>query len=67
MVPAARIVFTWRSGSLDHSKVTIDLEATDGGTELRLTHEFVPTAEERAAHQGGWIGCLDNLESSLTA
>ena len=36
-----------------------------GGTEVILTHKFLPDEEQRENHRGGWNGCLRNLEKAL--
>lgn len=67
VVPPRRIVFTWGwegngvpipPGS---STVTIELEPSDGGTMLRLTHSGLQTADVRELHRGGWERYLDRL------
>ena len=61
------IVFTWRH--LDDeawencmSIVTIEFSDSDGGTELRLKHEQLPTEASRNDHNKGWKSVLDRLE-----
>ena len=44
------------------SVVTLDLVEKDGGTEVQITHEGLPSAESAGRHEDGWNGCLDNLE-----
>ena len=58
-----RLVFTWRSRFTDDGDtvVTVDFRATDAGTEVAVTHERLPHDESRAAHDGGWTGCLTAL------
>lgn len=54
--PPSRIVFSYGYGSGDpaeFSRVTITLEETSGGTELRLTHAFT-SAKIRDHHVQGW-------------
>ncbi len=75
IVPPSQIVWTWewehldRSGKLleelRNSVVTIDLAEARGGTELTLTHEFLPDPKSFADHQRGWNGCIDELEKLL--
>lgn len=63
IIPNKKIAFTWNSHVVTNTVVTIELrEETKGKTEITLTHEFIPDADLRDKHQGGWQGCLDNLE-----
>src|SRR6266446_4754824 len=47
LVPGKKIVFSWK---------------WDGGTEVRLMHEKLPSAEARERHNEGWDSVLDRLE-----
>jgi uncharacterized protein YndB with AHSA1/START domain len=65
--PGRKIVFTWQwddDGAWENhtSIVTVELEDVAGGTELRLTHERLPSEDSRAGHTGGWNSALDKLE-----
>lgn len=65
--PGKRIVFTWHWEDdevwKNHtSVVTVELSDRDGGTELRLIHEKLPSEESRDRHNEGWNGALDKLE-----
>ncbi len=61
--------WVWGHGELEglETLVTIELHEKDGGTELTLTHEGLPTPTAREKHEGGWIGCLDGLDRHLKA
>ncbi|HUL54301.1 MAG TPA: SRPBCC domain-containing protein [Opitutaceae bacterium] len=62
--PPERLAFTWISEACPReSRVTIDLIARPGGTELVLTHELPADAAE--GHRVGWGHCLDHLEALL--
>ena len=65
LVPVERIVFSWTSGKVENSRVTVELTEADGATEVTLTHEFLPDKESREAHGQGWNGCLASLASVL--
>ena len=67
--PPNKIVFTWswESGSVTDSLVTVSLRTVDGGTELTLRHERLATEELREHHAQGWTGCLDQLAGFLAA
>ena len=53
-----------REGGADpgESRLSFDLRAVEGGTELTLTHARLHDEESRASHEGGWSGALDKLE-----
>lgn len=60
-----RLAFTWAwcQGDLAglEMRVTVDLAAAGGGTELTLTHERLPSEEALRLHGEGWsssLGCL---------
>jgi uncharacterized protein YndB with AHSA1/START domain len=62
-----KIVFTWQWDDDEDwenhtSVVTVELSDHDGGTELRLTHEQLPSEQSRDGHTGGWNSALDKLE-----
>ncbi len=65
VVPGKRVVFTWgwEEGSEllpGESTVTVTLRPTDGGTEVRLVHEGLTSAQE-VSHAEGWNHYLDRL------
>jgi glutathione S-transferase len=65
--PGKKIVFTWQFEDdedwEDHiSVITVDLEDAEGGTELRLTHEQLPSEDSRDRHTQGWNSVLNKLE-----
>ena len=65
--PNRKVVFTWRWEDDENWKgktsiVTVELEDRDGGTELRLTHEQLPSEQSRDNHTQGWSGTLDKLQ-----
>ncbi len=65
--PPHRLVFTWTwAGETEETLVTVDLRATDGGTELSLTHERFADDESAKNHAQGWDDCLDRLPGWLT-
>jgi uncharacterized protein YndB with AHSA1/START domain len=70
LVPGRKIVFTWQWDDDEvwenrTSLVTVELSDRDGGTELRLTHEELPSEESRDRHNEGWNSVLDCLEKFL--
>jgi uncharacterized protein YndB with AHSA1/START domain len=67
LVPGKKIVFTWKWDDDDvwenrDSIVTVELSDRDGGTELLLKHEQLPSEESRNRHNDGWNSVLDRLE-----
>jgi uncharacterized protein YndB with AHSA1/START domain len=66
--PPEKLVFTWRWEQDPNSReslVTIEFRDLGEATELTLTHERLPNAEERDKHDHGWNGCLDQLAKYL--
>jgi len=67
LVPERKIVFTWQWDDDEawknvSSVVTVELADRDGGTELRLIHEKLPSEASRDRHNEGWSSVLDRLE-----
>lgn len=64
--PPHRLSFTWSSPYTGDqpSVVTIELTATDGGTDLALRHERLPNGAA-ASHRGGWGSMLERLAGLL--
>lgn len=67
LVPAKRLVFSWRweNSTLD-TVVTVELAPEGKGTRLTLTHEQLPDAKSRDSHAKGWIGCVDHLAQAMS-
>ena len=70
LVLGKRIVFTWQWDDDEvwqnrTSLVTIEFSGRDGGTEVRLRHEQLPSEESRDRHNEGWNSVLDRLEKFL--
>jgi uncharacterized protein YndB with AHSA1/START domain len=68
LVPGRKIVFTWawyddESWKDRTSVVTIELSDRDGGTEVRLIHEQLPSEASRDRHNDGWNSVLDRLQN----
>ena len=67
LVAGKKIVFTWQwdgdeAWKNTSSVVTVELSDRDGGTELRLIHEKLPSEESRDRHNEGWNSVIDRLE-----
>lgn len=67
IIPNEKIVFSWNSPYVTDTVVTITLNEVDGGTEVKLKHEFMPTAEETKKHEQGWTQILENLEDVVVS
>jgi uncharacterized protein YndB with AHSA1/START domain len=68
LVPGRKIVFTWawyddETWEDRTSVVTIELSDRDGGTEVRLIHEQLPSEASRDRHNDGWNSVLDRLQN----
>jgi uncharacterized protein YndB with AHSA1/START domain len=71
LVPERKVVFTWKwdddeAWENHDSVVTVEFLARDGGTEVKLTHEKLPSTESRDRHNEGWNSVLDRLEKFVT-
>ena len=67
LVPGKKIVFTWKWDDDENweehtSVVTVEFSDRDGGTEVRLVHEKLPSEASRDRHNEGWNSVLDRLE-----
>jgi uncharacterized protein YndB with AHSA1/START domain len=65
--PGRKIVFTWKwqddeDWERHESIVTVEFSDCDGGTEVRLTHERLPSKASRDRHSEGWTSLLEKLE-----
>lgn len=74
VTPPERLVFTWRlenqacSGSKNQcaeTLVSIDFKRVGVSTEIRLTHEHLPTKEAYDGHEFGWSSTFDSFENFL--
>jgi uncharacterized protein YndB with AHSA1/START domain len=66
--PPEKIVFTWRweaDPSAHDSLVTVEFRDLGPSTEILLSHELLPSAEEREKHGHGWDGCFEQLAKYL--
>jgi uncharacterized protein YndB with AHSA1/START domain len=69
--PDKKIVFTWQWEDDEdweghESVVTVELSDCDGGTEIRLAHEQLPSKESRDRHTEGWKSVFDRLEKFVS-
>ena len=60
-----RLVFTWQWDDPEWDKatsqVTVNFLELDGGTDVQLTHERLPSVTSRDNHTQGWSGSFDKL------
>jgi uncharacterized protein YndB with AHSA1/START domain/DNA-binding transcriptional ArsR family regulator len=66
-VPPARLVFTWSPppGPPPASRVTFEIQRSDGIVRLTVTHEDLPDEATLADAAAGWSAVLSNLKSFL--
>ncbi len=61
-----RLVFTWDAPHFDEpTRVRVDFLPVDGGTEVVLTHEGLPSEESAENHRDGWGAILALLDGEL--
>ena len=64
-----RLVFTWiwDQGDMEgvETLVTVEFRPVEGGTELTLTHDLLPSENARDLHEKDWTSSLGCLESAL--
>ena len=68
----SRLVHTWQweddPAYAEHETlVTVDFIDRGESTEVHLTHEHLPTAENRANHEHGWNGSFEKLTALLAS
>jgi uncharacterized protein YndB with AHSA1/START domain len=63
------MTFSWLENGSDIGETTLTIELSEAGdgTDLVLTHTGLPDEEAVKAHDGGWNGSLDGLQSFLQA
>lgn len=59
-----KIVFTWNSQAVEDTLVTITLSEVDGGTEVKLVHDFMPNEQMQSNHTNGWTAILERLAAA---
>jgi len=62
-----RISYTWEWEEAEHhmdvdTLITVEFIDLGDATEVKMTHEGIPTAEALAGHDEGWKLCLGRLE-----
>jgi uncharacterized protein YndB with AHSA1/START domain len=72
VTPPAKLIYTWRweghsELTIGTSLVTVEFLPSGAETEIRLTHEQLPSTDSRDRHGHGWSGALDNLEKYLVS
>jgi uncharacterized protein YndB with AHSA1/START domain/DNA-binding transcriptional ArsR family regulator len=63
--PPHKMVFTWNSEFVEGTEVTVEFREAVNGTEVILTHQFLPDEEQSEGHRDGWNECFRNLERAL--
>jgi uncharacterized protein YndB with AHSA1/START domain len=61
--PFRLLVFTWAWKSTPErvSRVSIELERVDGGTEMHFVHDRFFDEQARINHERGWLAFFENL------
>lgn len=62
--PPKKLVYTWfweTNPAMGETVVTVEFRDLGGRTEIVLTHERLPTEEDRRNHETGWTACFDTL------
>jgi uncharacterized protein YndB with AHSA1/START domain len=59
--PPHKLVYSWRAGDDQVSRVTVRFEPRGDATEVIVVHEQIPNEHIRESHTAGWSGCLDGL------
>ena len=60
------LVYTWEGGEGDHvTLVTTIFSDRGAGSHIDFTHGIFATAEAKAQHAAGWMGCFKMLEKVL--
>ena len=67
VVEQPRLVsYTWDWEQEEHQMgetlITVEFNAVEGGTEVVMRHELIPTEKFAADHTHGWTSCLNRLE-----
>jgi uncharacterized protein YndB with AHSA1/START domain len=64
IVPPEKIAFTWswsEAPDANVSVVTVEFRDLGKSTEITLTHEGLPSIEERDKHNQGWTGVFEQF------
>lgn len=69
ITPYERLVFTWNSDFVQNTVVTVTFTDSDSGdgTEVTVSHDLLPEGEMAENHRGGWTGCLNRLDQTISA
>ena len=72
VTPPAKLVYTWQwAGNPElargSSLVSVEFVPAGVSTEIRLTHEQLPSIGSRDDHGRGWRGAFDKLEKYLVS
>ena len=70
VTPPSKLVYTWKwegdsEMAFENSLVTVEFIEFGGSTEIRLTHENLPSDEQRESHHHGWSGSFDKMQKYL--
>jgi len=66
-----RVSYTWDwenpEFQMGETLITVEFNSVEGGTEVVMRHELIPTEKFAADHTHGWTSCLNRLEAMFSA
>ena len=69
--PPERVSYTWDwenpEFQMGETLITVDFNPVEGGTEVVMRHELIPTEKFAADHTQGWTSCLNRLEAMFSS
>ncbi|MEX3007145.1 SRPBCC domain-containing protein [Hoeflea sp. TYP-13] len=64
--PQSHLKYTWEwNADGNVTEISVDFEAADDGTEVRIVHSGFTDEESRAMHATGWDSYIDGLTQFL--
>jgi len=64
--PPRRVSYTWDwenpEFQMGETLIAVDFLSVEGGTEVVMRHELIPTEKFATDHTRGWTSCLNRLE-----
>jgi len=74
IIPNEKLIFTWlldgqlcegTKGEYAETLVTVEFKSVGAGTEVSLTHQYIPSETFRECYEDGWNGSFKCLERVL--
>jgi uncharacterized protein YndB with AHSA1/START domain len=68
IIEPEKLVFSWswKESMEEETLVTVELEATEEGALIKLSHEQLPSEQAVGHHMEGWLSSLEKLEKFIT-